>query len=177
MPWVDTLWAEDDDDEDSIIDDNKPQRQRMTTTRRRESWLDAVRSIGLFVGIAFAIRKLPWQSTLQLSLTLALVGPAVWYVIDRSPPAFFMSSAVAVGGTVLLLGINPNLLPGPSPREILQGYVKNGTATAGLGDDLVLGMFRTESVGVAAWIASVLFVSAVCFGNVGRRLGGERRAA
>jgi len=168
LPWADLLWAED-EDEDSITDDNtKPQRQRI---RRRESWLDAVRSIGLFVGIAFAIRKLPWQSTLQLSLTLALAGPAVWYVIDRSPPAFFMSSAVAVGGTVLLLGINPNLLPGPSPMEILQGYVRsNGTNGQQQGDELVFGMFRTDSVGVAAWIASVLFVSAVCFGNLGRRL-------
>jgi hypothetical protein len=38
------------------------------------------------------------------------------------------------------------------------------------GQDLVLGTFSMESVGVATWIASVLFVSAVAFGNVGRRL-------
>lgn len=35
---------------------------------------------------------------------------------------------------------------------------------------LVAGIFSQESVGVATWIASVLFVSAVCFGNIGRRL-------
>lgn len=80
---------------------------------------------------------------------------------------------MAVGGTVVLLGINPKLLPGPTPREMLEGYVRqNGTRAAN--DELVLGVFRMESVGVAAWVASVLFVSAVCFGNVGRRLGGRR---
>ncbi len=30
-----------------------------------------------------------------------------------------------------------------------------------------------ESVGVGTWIASVLFCSCVCFGNIGRRLGGR----
>jgi hypothetical protein len=38
------------------------------------------------------------------------------------------------------------------------------------GDLLVAGVFTSESVGVATWIASVLFVSAVAFGNIGRRL-------
>ncbi|CZT18482.1 uncharacterized protein RCC_04327 [Ramularia collo-cygni] len=167
LPWADMLWAED-DDEDVMEDETNA---NATRGRRRDSWLDAVRSLGLFVGIAFAIRKLPWQSTLQLSLTLALTGPAVWYLIDRSPPAFLLSSVVALGGTVLTLAINPSLLPSPNPRELLEGVLRNGTTR---GDDLVLGVFRTDSVGVATWIASVLFVSAVCFGNVGRRLASKR---
>jgi hypothetical protein len=48
--------------------------------------------------------------------------------------------------------------------------VANATANAVKGQDLVLGAFTLESVGVATWIASVLFVSAVAFGNIGRRL-------
>lgn len=174
LPWADLLWAEEDSDSIEDDDDSKPR------TRRRESWLDAVRSIGLFVGIAFAIRKLPWQSTLQLSLTLALANPAIWYLVDRSPPGFILSTIVALGGTVFTLGVNPDLLPSPTPGEVLRGHVAkgggivNGTLEAWRNEELVLGVFSQESVGVATWIASVFFVSAVCFGNVGRRLCGRR---
>lgn len=173
LPWVDLLWAE---DEDAVADEDEKPNMRLHQRRRRENWLDAVRAIGLFVGIAFAIRKLPWQSTLQLSLTLALANPAIWYLIDRSPPGFILSTVVALGGTVITLGVNPRLLPSPTPAEVLKGHVAkgngvfNGTMEAWRREEYVLGVFSEESVGVATWIASVLFVSAVCFGNVGRRL-------
>lgn len=134
-----------------------------------------MRSIGAFVGVAFAIRKLPWQSTLQLSLTLALSNPAIWYLIDRTPPGLVLSSAISVTGTAILLGISPELVPGPSPAQLLQGHVSrhsglNATTKSVPTQDLVAGIFSQESVGVATWIASVLFVSCVCFGNIGRRL-------
>jgi len=74
-------------------------------------------------------------------------------------------------GTGLLLSINPDLIPSPHPANIQSfSNVANATANAGRGQDLVLGAFTLESVGVATWIASVLFVSAVAFGNIGRRL-------
>ncbi|KAK5122495.1 hypothetical protein LTR85_004079 [Meristemomyces frigidus] len=170
LPYVDKLWAPEEDD-----DIEEPEGERRST-RGSGDWLDVVRSIGAFVGIAFAIRKLPWQSTLQLSLTLALANPAVWYLIDRSPAGFLLSAIVALSGTALLLGVNPALVPSPSPAQVLQSHVTkhagsaNGTSS-GIGNgELVLGVFSHESVGVATWIASVLFVSAVCFGNIGRRL-------
>lgn len=170
LPWADSLWV-DEDDENSIIDnDRKP---NTTTTRRSETWLDAVRSIGLFVGIAFAIRKLPWQSSLQRSLTLALANPAIWYLIDRSPPGFLLSTVASLVGTVVTLGLNPALLPGSTCRaEPTSGFAGNGTRQS---PEFVLGFIRIESVGVATWIASVLFVSSVCFGNVGRRLPGRQQ--
>ncbi|KAI9871101.1 MAG: hypothetical protein M1830_003310, partial [Pleopsidium flavum] len=128
-------------------------------------WNPVVRSIGAFIGIAFAIRKLPWQSTLQVSLTLALVNPVLWYLIDRSKPGFLLSTVVGLTGTAVLLGVNPEIVPPPatpSPRA--------STATAThdiLGVD---GMITNETIGVGTWIASVLFCSCVCFGNIGRRL-------
>ncbi|OJD22149.1 hypothetical protein ACJ73_06507 [Blastomyces percursus] len=124
-------------------------------------WNQVVRSIGAFVGIAFAIRKLPWQSTLQVSLTLALVNPFLWYLIDRSKPGFMLSTAVGLLGMVTLLGVNPDVVPAPTAK------VGEANAIAGSG-----GMFLAsqESIAVGTWIASMLFCSCVCFGNIGRRL-------
>ncbi|EOD45229.1 putative insig domain-containing protein [Neofusicoccum parvum UCRNP2] len=50
-----------------------------------------------------APRKLQWQSTLQISLTLALVNPALWYLLDRSKPGFTLSMLVGLTGTAVLL--------------------------------------------------------------------------
>lgn len=170
QPWADSLWADEDDDE---VEAEKEQQRK--NGREINPWMDVVRSIGAFVGIAFAIRKLPWQSTLQLSLTLALANPAVWYLIDRSPPGFILSTIVALSGTAVLLGINPSLVPAPSPWAVLQGNVAlNDTVQAVKSEDLVFGIFSQESVGVVTWVASVLFVSSVCFGNIGRRLAPAR---
>lgn len=145
-------------------------------------WDPAVRSIGAFVGIAYAIvspppsprafipsysipflgltnkqRKLPWQSTLQVSLTLALINPFLWYLIDRTRAGFWFSAAVGIAGTAVLLQTNPEMIQAPE--------------TVFAGDKgLVAGLVSVESVGVTTWISSVLFCSCVCFGNVGRRL-------
>ncbi|GIZ49576.1 hypothetical protein CKM354_001260600 [Cercospora kikuchii] len=177
LPYVDSLWNS---DEDALDDEEVESRQRQ---RPRQDWMDIVRSIGAFVGIAFAIRKLPWQSTLQLSLTLALANPAVWYFIDGSPLGFILSAFVSITGTALLLVANPALIPPPNPAQVIQEQIGrhsgsgivNGSLHVLRDEDYVLGIFSQESVGVATWIASVLFVSAVCFGNIGRRLKGSDR--
>ncbi|KAL8908830.1 MAG: hypothetical protein Q9207_000556 [Kuettlingeria erythrocarpa] len=133
-------------------------------------WNPAVRSIGAFVGIAFAIRKLPWQSTLQVSLTLAMVNPALWYLIDRSKPGFLLSAVVGVTGTALLLGINPNMVPAPpapSPQAHGIPTPKTPYGEFSFGHGMLVS---NESIAVSTWVASVLFCSSVCFGNIGRRL-------
>ena len=174
LPWADTFWVAEDEE------DSEPERnQDRKDGRGLDGWIDVVRSIGAFVGIAFAIRKLPWESTLQLSLTLALANPAVWYLIDRSPPGFVLSSFFALCGTAVLLMISPELVPSPTPAEVLRGYVaRNGglskASKALPTEELLFGVFSQESVGVATWIASVFFVSAVCFGNIGRWLAPRR---
>ena len=166
LPWLDSFWA--DEDEDVLEEDEEHKALRSLRT-----WNDVVRSIGVFVGVAYAIRKLPWQSTLQLSLTLALANPAIWYIIDRSPPGFLLSTLVSLAGTVVTLGVFPALVPSP-PFDQLKGHDVNGTVLTTSREELVLGYFSHESVGVATWIASVLFVSSVCFGNIGRRLAPEK---
>lgn len=179
LPYVDRLWRSE-EDEDETLEEEENENNR-THNKNGQDWLNVVRSIGAFVGIAFAIRKLPWQSALQLNLTLALVNPAIWYLLDRSSTGFILSTFVAIIGTALLLVADPALVPAPGPKQAFQEQVgrhagsgiMNGSLHALRDENYVLGIFSLESVGVATWIASVLFVSAVCFGNIGRRLVGN----
>lgn len=175
LPHLDAMWNGD-DDEDIEEREQDARRAKPGSSRKQGmvAWNDVVRSVGAFVGIAFAIRKLPWQSTLQLSLTLALANPAIWFLVDRSPPGFILSALVSLGGTGMLLGVNPALIPSPSPRPVLHERARNATADMTGSEKLVLGLFTQESVGMATWIASVLFVSCVCFGNIGRKLAPRR---
>ena len=146
-------------------------------------WNPVVRSIGAFIGIAFAIvcailrfwimdsllirlqRRLPWQSTLQVSLTLALVNPVLWYLIDRSKPGFILAATIGIFGTFVLLGINPEMVPSPAtPSPSANG--SNGSVESMEPSHLM----SHEIIGVWTWVASVLFCSCVCFGNIGRKL-------
>lgn len=200
MPYVDTIWNGDDEEEENI-DYRSQDNPKSTGDQRRGSWTpvwnDLVRTMGAFCGIAYAIvssypfnmqymlqisliitsqqRRIPWHSTLQLSLTLALSNPTFWYLLDRSAPGFILSTTVALSGTALLLGINPDLVPSPSPAHSIvnetlsKANFAHGASTSS-SSELVAGLWSNESVAVATWIASVLFVSCVCFGNIGRRL-------
>ena len=87
----------------------------------------------------------------------------------------------------MLLGVNPDMVPYPpaaaasSPLASVGGSA--GGAGAGVGnlsydggwngEEFLWGV-SNESIGVGTWIASVLFCSSVCFGNIGRRLALER---
>ncbi|KAL4921297.1 insulin-induced protein-domain-containing protein [Aspergillus aurantiobrunneus] len=129
------------------------------------SWPAVVRSVGAFVGIAFAMRRTPWESTTQASLTLALVNPVLWYLIDRTKTGFILSTTVAIGGMGLLLGLNPDLIPSTDSSAPTMPSL-NGTGPV---STLVAGITQ-ESMAVRTWVASVLFCACVCFGNIGRQL-------
>ena len=111
-------------------------------------------------------RKLPWQSNSQVSLTLALVNPVLWYLVDRSKPGFILSMLVGLAGTAIAFGVNPEIVPSPAAPSPRAGMVSNHSYEHGIYD----GLISNESIGVGTWIASVLFCSSVCFGNIGRRL-------
>ncbi|KAK4992677.1 hypothetical protein LTR50_001012 [Elasticomyces elasticus] len=171
LPYVDGVWKGDDDDWTELNRRGDQQDEQQDSKRLSGygvggvEWEPVVRSIGAFVGIAFAI----------LSLTLALANPAVWYFLDRTSPGFLLATALSLASTAILLLVNPNLIPSPT-----FGFGKpppsNGTRS-GLAGPALGGMVSHESVGVATWLASVLFVSCVCFGNIGRRLApGKRRS-
>lgn len=138
-----------------------------TSAGAKIDWEPVVRSIGAFVGIAYAIRKLPWQSTLQVSLTLALINPFLWYLVDRTRAGFWFSAVVGVVGSVVMLQTSPGLIQAP---EIVYG-----AGVESRGEGLLAGWVPVERVGVWVWVCSVLFCSCVCFGNVGRRLAGMEK--
>jgi len=187
LPWVDTLFLDSAEEEKRVLREIKSagggiggRSGSVGGTKEVDSgkeegiwgadWTPAVRSVGAFVGISYAIRKLPWSSPLQASLTLALVNPVLWYLIDRSRPGLLLSTAVGATGTILLLASNPDMMPSPAfGRNTTTTY--GGSTGEGMteGSDMRLGT-RRESIEGAVWILSVLFCSCVCFGNIGRRL-------
>lgn len=153
LPWFDTMWL----DSPSYSPTSKYGGPRPASEQNHvpsedsgseQSWAPAVRGIGAFIGIAFAIRRLPWESTNQASLTLALANPALWFLIDRTAAGFVLSSFVAIVGGLLTSLINPDVVPLPAFTTSVSH----------------------QAIGVWTWIASVLFCSCVCFGNIGRRL-------
>ncbi|KAH7041022.1 insulin-induced protein-domain-containing protein [Microdochium trichocladiopsis] len=181
LPWFDNVWEKAQNPssqtvvECSVEDDEDPERQKGPST----DWALAVRGIGTFVGIAFAIRKLPWNSTLQLSLTLAMVNPVLWFLIDRSTPGFLVSSAVGLAGSVVLLGLKPEMVatPAGSSYNTMMSYDQQQNASNVHLDTLLLGGWadqRTLETGI--WMLSVLFCCALCFGNIGRRMVLNRSA-
>lgn len=196
LPWVDLLWEDVlGNSKDAFVSQSLPERpvspasgeeaDERSTPRSGSGlgadWNPVVRGIGAFVGIAFAIvstdpfhiyyshivqRKLPWQSTSQVSLTLALVNPVLWYLVDRSKPGFLLSMLVGLAGTAIAFGFNPEIVPSPATPSPRAGSMTNISQDYGV----PIGLISNESVGVGTWIASVLFCSSVCFGNIGRRL-------
>jgi len=166
LPWLDRVWEESfgDDGEEAVAEnDGASTKDDGPST----DWALVVRAIGAFVGIVFAIRKVAWASTLQVSLTLALVNPLLWWLIDRSKPGLFLSAVVGLTGSVLLLGVNPDIMPAPT-------HVALGNFSLGQDGDHDLpvlgGLARQETLETGVWMLSVLFCSCVCFGNIGRRL-------
>ncbi|KAF2785912.1 hypothetical protein K505DRAFT_261043 [Melanomma pulvis-pyrius CBS 109.77] len=169
LPYVDLVW----DAQDGERPGQEAELQKESESSLWEQWNEIVRSVGAFVGIAFAIRRLPWQSTLQLTLTLALVNPALWYILDRSRPGLSVSLMVTSVLTSFIFLSNPDVLPSPSlPATTNSTHLPSG-ARARVHEhqeELFAGVVSYENLAVVTWVGSVLFCSCVCFGNIGRRL-------
>ncbi|RKF55676.1 Protein NSG1 [Erysiphe neolycopersici] len=141
----------------------------------RQGSTPVIRSVGAFIGISFALRKLPWSSTFQASLALCLVNPVLWYLIDRSKSGFFLSSVIGTSGTVLLLILKSKMMVYPTLQSPIKTYyaslIPDERGKNAVGLDLV----GKENLEDAIWILSVLFCSCICFGNIGRRLALNRK--
>ncbi|KFX97682.1 hypothetical protein V490_02677 [Pseudogymnoascus sp. VKM F-3557] len=167
LPWFDGLWEEYFGEEvtSSAVGGKGANEEDGVAAQ----WTPVVRSIGAFFGIAFAIRKLAWTSTLQASLTLALVNPFLWYLLDRSKPGFVLSVTVGLIGTTGLLMFDSTMVQSPLASQ--SSY--NSTVSAHTGTHAQGG--NNELFESAVWIMSVLFCSVLCFGHIGRRLALLRR--
>lgn len=133
-------------------------------------WALVIRGVGCFAGIVFAIRKLPWDSTMQVSLTLALVNPFLWYLIDRSKSGFMLASAVGVIGATVIAGLDPDMMPTPMLYNTAGTPLPRSSDPSRIGQLALGGLARRATLEAAIWMLSVLFCSCVCFGNIGRRL-------
>ncbi|KAJ5176198.1 uncharacterized protein N7482_002075 [Penicillium canariense] len=157
LPWLDN-WREN----ELMKGDESKEGEGVDRT---PSWVTVARSVGAFVGIAFAMRRLPWESTTQASLTLALANPVLWYLIDRTSAGFLLSTAVSLTGMSVVLGLKPELIP------VSTGPTVGTTLLNGTGWENALGAgISQESIAVRTWVASVIFCACVCFGNIGRQL-------
>ncbi|KAL6709693.1 hypothetical protein ACN47E_001121 [Coniothyrium glycines] len=171
LPYVDLIW--DGQRPTALSQGSEAERSDSPIS---EQINDVVRSVCAFVGIAFAIRRLPWQSTLQLTLTLALVNPALWYILDRSRPGLSLSLIVTSIATSFIFLHNPDALPSPPlPATTnvtrVMGSSKARSSNPTSSPELFAGMVSYENLAVVTWVGSVLFCSCVCFGSIGRRLG------
>ena len=95
-------------------------------------------------------------------MTQALANPVFWYVIDRTRAGFYLATALAVTGTSVLVMFVRDIVPLRLPTM----------APAAPGTPPFLGLITYESIGLVTWITSVLFISCLCFGNIGRLLAG-----
>lgn len=114
---------------------------------------------------------MPWESTTQESLTLALVNPFLWYLIDRTKTGFWLSTVIALTGMGITLALHPEIIPSSSTGGL---GLRNGR----LAHD-VQGGLSQEAMAVAIWLASAFYSACVCFGNIGRQLalGGSQQEA
>lgn len=83
-------------------------------------------------------------------------------------------------GSLLLLGISPDMMPTPS-LQILRNAsaAANGTTSSNGEDSAAVTALAAQSktIETGVWMLSVLFCSCLCFGNIGRRLFLGRTAA
>ncbi|PHH80233.1 hypothetical protein CDD80_2434 [Ophiocordyceps camponoti-rufipedis] len=168
LPWFDKVW---DDSLGAETEESSGQGLGPGT-----DWALVMRAIGAFAGIVFAIRKLSWVSTLQISTTLALVNPLLWWLIDRSTVGLLLSAGVGVTGSALLLSVNPNMMPAPSRALQLALAGRNMSASSSIRHGMLPAATSQETVETGIWMLCVLFNSCVCFGNIGRRLARSENA-
>lgn len=108
-----------------------------------------------------------------------MANPLLWWLIDRSKVGILLSTAAGLVGSVLLLGIDPDLMPVP-PSSTLAAFTGRFNESF---DDELPNTFRGEEnfvhqelLETGIWMLSVLFCSCLCFGNIGRRMARDRMA-
>ena len=192
LPYIDLLSGKEQEQEQEQT--SQPSADPGSELSFGEQFNDVVRSVGTFMGIAFAIvstfnrwktqvpkkklltcpkRRLPWQSTLQLTLTLALVNPALWYILDRSRNGLSFSLITTSVLTSCIFLSNPDVLPSPALPYTANATHPPSSASGRIQpyqQELFAGLVSYDNLATATWVGSVVFCSCICFGGIGRRL-------
>ncbi|PTB61613.1 hypothetical protein BBK36DRAFT_1163805 [Trichoderma citrinoviride] len=171
QPWVDDEWdrlfgsSQDQEPEidsaESLSDD---------TEKLETDWTLVMRAVGVFAGVAFAVRRLAWTSSTQVLIAMALVNVFLWWLIDRTMAALVVSTVVGAVGTLFLLSVSPDVIRAPSTTFIAQTHNVSSVEPPAEPAPLLGGIANPETVEAGIWILSVLFCTCLCFGNIGRRL-------
>ncbi|TPX56888.1 hypothetical protein PhCBS80983_g04217 [Powellomyces hirtus] len=109
----------------------------------KRDWPNVLRCCGGFIGVNYAAAKLPWTSSMQVSLVLSLSAVWLWLMFDRTLHGFLLSSTVAIVGT-----------------WIAQMFVHSG----------MYSFTKADFFGVRSWFPCMLYSAAVMFGSIGRQL-------
>jgi hypothetical protein len=131
--------------------------------------------ISLGLTSLFLQRRLPWESTLQLTLTLALVNPALWYILDRTRIGLAFSFITTTLITSFIFLSNPDVLPKPAllaTSTSLLNSSSSGThipSSSSSAEEKFAGVISYDHLATATWVGSVIFCSCICFGGIGRR--------
>lgn len=104
----------------------------------------------------YAASKLPWTSSIQVSITLALLAMGLWYMFDRTVHGFLLSTLFATVGKKLSVFLTSNI------QGTWVGFVlvANGAYT----------WTKADFFGVRSWLPCILYCAAVCFGAIGRQM-------
>ncbi|KAI9322999.1 insulin-induced protein family, partial [Obelidium mucronatum] len=100
-----------------------------------------VRLLGGVMGVNYAISRLQWMDHSQATGAITLLSLGLWFIFDRTLHGFGVSVLFALVGTAFGVVL-----------------VSHGLYTFASPDFL----------GIRAWFPCVLFLSAVCFGAIGR---------
>ncbi|KXS20067.1 hypothetical protein M427DRAFT_401290 [Gonapodya prolifera JEL478] len=110
---------------------------------RAGDWGTVMRCCGGVIGLNYAASKLPWTSPTQLSLLLALLAVAIWFLFDRTIQGFALSASMSTLGTIVAFGL----------------------ASQGL-----VSFTHADFLSIRSTIPSIFFSACICFGSVGRNL-------
>jgi hypothetical protein len=106
---------------------------------------------------------------MQVSVAVGLASFVLWWLIDRSISALILSAGVGLAGSILVWGVNPDMIPAPAAQNISSNSIPPVASHTDLATALN-SIASQETIEASIWIVSVLFCTCLCFGNIGRRL-------
>ncbi|VVT43858.1 uncharacterized protein SAPINGB_P000181 [Magnusiomyces paraingens] len=125
----------------ATAEEEKEQQQEKGGT----DWVSVIRGSAAFLGVAYGVRKLPWESSSQVAFLWSCLNPILWFLFDGTRNGFIVSASTAIIETIGFSFFFSSHLP---PFDLAGGVY----------------------LSVVTWVASVLFCCSICFGNLGRRI-------
>lgn len=111
---------------------------------------DLVRSLVTFLGISYAVRKIEWNSSLQVLMIFSLLNPGLWLLLDGTINGFLSSLIIATVACSSVYWENRDFF---NHYQFFQG-----------------GSSRYDFVAIWLFVGSFFFCGVIIFGKLGRAL-------